>query len=103
VMEQKFLPLGTVVLLKNADRKIMITGYVTYDTEQPEKVYDYCGCIYPEGVISTDKNLLFDHTQIEKVIYMGYVDEEQKSFQEKLLSLLNENKASSSLEMDTLE
>ena len=59
--------------------------------------------LYPEGVISTDKNLLFDHTQIEKVIYMGYVDEEQKSFQEKLLSLLNENKASSSLEMDTLE
>ena len=31
---EKYLPIGTVVLLKNANKKIMITGYLTSSTDE---------------------------------------------------------------------
>ena len=43
---EKFLPIGTVVLLKNATKKIMITGFYV-KAEGQEQVFDYTGCIYP--------------------------------------------------------
>ena len=57
----KYLLISTIVLLKNAQKKIMITGFIVRGKETGTKVYDYCGCLYPEGVIASDKNLLFDH------------------------------------------
>lgn len=84
----RFLPVGTVVLLSGGKKRIMITGYVAVGKETGDRVYDYIGCLYPEGVISSDKNLLFDHNQIEKVYYMGYSDDEQKNFSEKLKQLI---------------
>ena len=86
---EKFLPVGTVVLLSGGKKRIMITGYVAIGKETGDKVYDYIGCLYPEGVISSDKNLLFHHNQIEKVYYMGYSDDEQKSFSKKLIQLID--------------
>ena len=85
----KFLPVGTVVLLSGGKKRVMITGYVAVGKETGNKVYDYIGCLYPEGVISSDKNLLFNHNQIEKVYYMGYSDEEQKEFSKNLKQLID--------------
>ena len=52
------------------------------------KMYDYCGCLYPEGVVSSDKNLLFDHNQIAKIYALGYSDDEEKNFKVKLKEVL---------------
>lgn len=87
---EKYLPLGSVVLLKGAKKKLMITGFATIDTAKKDKVYDYTGCLYPEGVISTDKNILFDHSDIEKIFCIGYSDDEQKEFSLKLKNALTE-------------
>ena len=81
---QKYLPIGTVVLLKNATKMVMITGFVTKGKETGDKVYDYIGCLYPEGVLSSDKNLLFDHNQIDKIYFLGYSNLEEKQFKDKL-------------------
>ena len=79
----KYLPLGTVVLLKDASKKVSIIGYKAYEQNDNEKEeYDYVGCLYPEGVISSDKNLLFNHNQIQKVCYIGYNDDEYKKVNE---------------------
>lgn len=79
----KYLPLGTVVLLKDATKKVSIIGYKVYEENDNEKKeYDYVGCLYPEGVVSSDKNLLFNHKQIQKVYYIGYNDEEYKKVNE---------------------
>ncbi len=95
----KFLPVGSVVLLSGGKKRVMITGYVAVGKETGNKVYDYIGCLYPEGVISSDKNLLFDHNQISQVFYMGYVDDEQKGFSEKLKQLVDkEFKSNNSVE-----
>ena len=89
---EKFLPLGTVVMLKGASKRLMITGFCTMAAEESEGVmYDYSGCMYPEGVISSDQTALFNHDQIEKIYHMGLVDQEEKDFKIKLNQLLYAN------------
>ena len=85
----KYLPIGTVVLCKNASKRLMITGFCCSDAGNPDKVYDYSGCLYPEGIVSSDRNLLFDHDQIDKIFALGYSDDEEKEFKEKLVDALD--------------
>ena len=88
---EKFLPLGSVVLLEGATKRLMITGFCTMDNEDRTTLYDYSGCLYPEGVISSDETALFNHDQIEKVFSLGYSDEEDVEFKKKLQELLKAN------------
>ena len=86
---QKYLPIGTVVMLKGGSKRLMITGFCSMPTDE-DKMFDYAGCMYPEGFLSSDQTALFNHEQIEKIYYMGYIDEEEKKFKESLNVLLNE-------------
>ncbi len=81
---ERFLPIGSVALLKGGTKKVMVTGFCSVAEENQEKIYDYTGCIYPEGYLDFDQICLFDHDQIEKVFYVGYSDEEDKNFKEEL-------------------
>ena len=87
-IKEKFLPVGTVVMLQNGSKRVMINGFCTMDASAPEKVYDYSGVLYPEGSLSSDQTLLFDHSQIVRVDHMGLIDEEEKEFKEKLVEIL---------------
>ena len=87
---EKFLPVGTVVMLKGGKKRIMITGFcIENNVDNKKTLYDYCGCLYPEGFISLEENLLFNHDQIEKVYFKGYVDEEEKEFKKNLNKMLD--------------
>ena len=77
---KKYLPLGSVVLLKDAKKRVMITGYAIKSPESGDKVWDCIGCLWPEGVVSSDKNLLFNHSDIYQIFAIGYSDDEQKKF-----------------------
>ena len=76
---KNYLPIGTVVLLKKGQKKVMIYGRrqrrVTEDLE-----YDYIACLYPEGNIDEDYMYLFNHEDIETVVYRGYSDAEEEAF-----------------------
>lgn len=87
--DEKFLPLGSVVLLKNATKRLMVTGFCVVPNDDKTKMYDYSGCLYPEGVISTEQIALFNHDQIDKIYVIGYSDEEEKNFKTKLVEALN--------------
>lgn len=87
-MYDKFLPIGTVVLLKGGTKRVMITGFCVISDN---KVFDYTGCLYPEGYIFKDKILVFNHNQIDKIYYMGLSDDEEKKFKQALPSLINKN------------
>lgn len=76
--EEKLLPIGTVVLLKGGEKRILITGYYVIDTEKKDTIYDYCGCPFPEGVKDNKTALLFDREQVEKIFHLGYSDEESE-------------------------
>lgn len=87
----KYLPIGTVVLLREGKKRLMITGFCPKTVDKDEKKsYDYCGVMYPEGVITMESILLFNHNQIKKIFHMGlYKDEEEKQFKLKLKKLNN--------------
>lgn len=86
----RFLPVGTVVLLKGAKKRLMITGFCSFDEGKRDKAYDYTGCLYPEGIISSKQMALFNHDQIEKIFHLGLQDEEEKVFKQRLAVELNE-------------
>lgn len=86
--EKKTLPIGTVVLLKNANKRLMIIGYCKYGTENREKVYDYAGCFYPEGFPGPEQTALFDADQIQHIYALGYQNNDQFAFREQLKTVL---------------
>lgn len=95
----KYLPLGSVVILKNAWRKVMIMGFSPIDMDKKDKIYDYLGCLYPEGIIRTDVNILFNHEDIKEIKAIGLIDEEQKEFMSKIDELIgDETKKNRTLE-----
>jgi hypothetical protein len=83
-MKEKFLPLGSIVKLIGGTKELMITGYCQEIKSKPDKVYDYRGCPYPEGVLDSKISVLFDIEQIDKVIYEGLRDAESLDFIDKL-------------------
>lgn len=93
--DKEFLPIGTVLMLKGGKKRVMVTGFFSVDVNDREKVYDYCGCLFPEGLLSSNETLLFNHEQIEEIFHLGLQDDEEKQFKEKLniiISRIEENK-----------
>ena len=84
---EKYLPIGSVVLLKNGKKRLMITGFCVIPNDG-DKEYDYSGCLYPEGMLSSEEIAVFNHNQIEKVFSAGFSDDEEKEFKKKLKELL---------------
>ena len=53
-----------------------------------QKVWDYSGCVYPEGFLSSKQTCLFNHDQIEKIYYLGLEDDKEEiDFKKKLKKL----------------
>ena len=86
-IKPKYLPVGTVVLLENGTKRVMINGFCTMDANKPDKIYDYSGVLFPEGSLSSDQTLLFDHNQIVRVDHYGLDDQEEKDFKVKLVQI----------------
>ncbi len=87
---EKYLPIGTVVLLKEATKRVMITGFCAVEDSNQKKIWDYTGCMYPEGFLSSDQTCLFDHEQVEKVYHMGLEDNEEILFKKQLKEMEKE-------------
>ena len=87
----KLLSIGSVVLLKEINRRVMIIGYYpTTMLDDKEVTYDYSGCFFPEGLIDSKKAILFNRDEIEKLFHYGLMDEEQVDFIEKLTEYVEE-------------
>ena len=100
-MKNRYLPLGTVCLLKGANKRLMIIGFCIIEENKPDKTYDYMGCVYPEGVLSTSETLLFNHDQIERIDYLGFSDHEEKNFKKLLVQHMS--KKSNNIQNNNVE
>lgn len=78
------LPIGSVVLLKDGEKRLMICGILQNDEGNTNKTYDYMGVLYPEGHIGEGYQYLFNHEDVVQVFFRGYDDEERAQFIEKL-------------------
>lgn len=87
-IKEKYLPIGSVVMLKEGTKRVMITGFCAVDDRQKNGMWDYIGCLYPEGFLSSKQTCLFNHEQIETVYFMGLIDEEEQEFKEKLKKII---------------
>lgn len=75
------LPLGSVVLLKNGKRKLMITSRVPlYNNKGNIGYFDYAGCLHPVGQ-NGQQTFFFNEDDIEEIFFQGYVDEEEEKYQ----------------------
>ncbi len=82
-------------LLKGGKKEVMITSYCIFPTniqikdgqaiKPDKKMYEYGGCVYPEGILDSNLSCAFNHNQIEKIVYLGYESEDYQ----KLSKLLN--------------
>lgn len=88
-MYENLLPLGSVVLLKGANKRLMITGRIQARAGE-KKVYDYSACWYPEGLVSPQGLFFFDHDAIDTLFFVGFQDEEELSFRTETLGRLGE-------------
>lgn len=86
---ENLLPIGSVVLLKGANKRVAIMGRIQARANDP-KVYDYSACYYPEGLVSSDSFVFFDHDDIERVYFIGFQDIEELQFREEQLATIGE-------------
>lgn len=86
---ERFLPIGSVVILKGGKRELMIMSYCVmpnggevYDkngkVEDAPKLFDYGACFYPEGMVTSDQLFAFNHEQIDRVCFRGYETDRYK-------------------------
>ena len=88
-MYKNLLPIGSVVLLKGGDKRIMICGRIQTRAGE-SKIYDYSACYYPEGIMSSDNMFFFDRDAIEHVFFIGFQDMEELNFRADVLDQLGE-------------
>ena len=81
--QEKLLPIGSVVLLKESNKRVMVVGRLQRQMGT-EKVWDYSACFYPEGILDPQKLFLFNHDQISVLYFIGFQDKEGVEFQELL-------------------
>jgi len=77
---EKFLPLGTVITLKDSEKNFMISGYPLTKEE------DYYIVLYPEGIIKKDSVYCCMHKNIESVDFYGYHTPTSERFLERLIT-----------------
>jgi len=95
-MKQKYLPVGSVVLLKGGTKKIMINGYCVVTEKDPDKMYDYRGCPFPEGILGDRGAALFNIDQIEEVCFEGWKSDDSIDFLDRLEILVEKEKEKNS-------
>ena len=87
----ELLPIGSIVLLEGEEKKLIIFGVGQTQLEE-NKDFDYIGVVYPEGNMGEGSQFLFNHSDIEEIVFRGYEDEERDNFLEMLNSYFEENK-----------
>lgn len=80
----RILPIGSVVLLENGTKPVMIFGYLQSALEDETDTVDYIGVPYPEGNMNALTQFGFQMTSIREVLFEGYRTEEFKPWEELL-------------------
>jgi len=74
---KNLLPVGSVVLNKEADKKLVIIGILI---ENAGIRHDYIAVTYPEGFMDAQHMYVFNHEDIASVEFIGYMDAEFQIF-----------------------
>lgn len=85
-MGRNLLPIGSVVLLKEGTKRLMICGRIQSKAGD-EVVYDYSACLYPEGILDPSGMYFFNHDAIDRTFFIGFQDAEEIAYHDALEKL----------------
>lgn len=88
-MYKNLLPIGSVVLLKGGNKRVMICGRVQ-NRAGTNDIYDYSACFFPEGIVNPNNMFFFNRDAIETVFFIGLQDKEELDFRAAVLDQLGE-------------
>lgn len=81
----ELLPIGSVVNIGMVEQAVMIYGRMQEQDEK--KMWDYVACPYPQGHLSDDTNVFFNHERITDIIFKGFESEGELILRKKILGL----------------
>lgn len=84
---KEFLPIGSVVLLNEAKKKIMVIGIMQINVDD-ERMYDYMGVLFPEGYVGPASCFLFNKADIAEVVSEGYRCDDQNLFADAMENII---------------
>lgn len=76
-MIDKYLPIGSIVLLKDDIVMRMIIGYLNKDNEE---IKEYVCIPFPYGLMSEKTLYYFNHSDIENILFIGYKNNKYEEF-----------------------
>ena len=80
----EYLPLGSVVVVSGGVRKYVIVARgLQVKVNGESQFFDYGACLYPEGM-QGDQLMYFQHSNISKVIFEGFSDEDNEMMVENI-------------------
>ena len=87
----EYIPLGSVVLLKDTTQKLLIIARAI-NVKNGDKTYffDYGGVLYPEG-LTGDHMAYFNHDAVNKIVFSGYDDIENQNVVDTINDFLEAN------------
>lgn len=88
-MYKNLLPIGSVVLLKGGNKRVMICGRVQ-NRAGTNEIYDYSACFFPEGIVNSGNMFFFNRDAIETVFFIGLQDKEELDFRAAVLDQLGD-------------
>jgi len=78
---KRLLPIGTILKLDpESDEKVMIVGRLVKRGAEGDKMWDYCGCVAPQGINSEEELVFFDHEQVKQLLFIGFQDEDELKY-----------------------
>ncbi len=83
------LPIGSIVLLNNGVKRVMIYGRKVRSLDDGQ-VYDYLGCLYPEGALDNNHVFVFNRDQIKLVYFIGFQDMEELVYRKRFRENVND-------------
>lgn len=84
---KEYLPLGSVITLKNGSKRLMIVGRLQNQIGSND-IYDYAAVLWPEGLVDSKHFYLFNQEDLDKLYYIGLQDMEEFQFRSVLESKL---------------
>ena len=86
---KNYLPLGSVVLLKGAKKKVMIIGRSQICDDA---TYDYSAVLFPEGYLNKDQMFVFNNEDIDVLYYVGMQNDEEFNYRAALVKEVENQK-----------
>lgn len=84
----EYLSLGSVVVVSGGVKKYVIVARgLQVKVNGSNQFFDYGACLYPEGM-QGDQLMYFQHSDIHKVVFQGFSDEDDKIMVENIQEAL---------------